>query len=131
VGKYIVGEGRQLNGGKMTEGNLVSKRTTRIFVEDHHNIVESCSASQMTNELQRCSRSQEKEKEGRWSSTSSVIHMETPVDIGAEFAGIGMVPYGVEDLGKEGMAHNFVIPLGFMSNILHSFQEAPDTQGRG
>ena len=114
----------------MTEGNLVSKRTTRAFVEDHHHIIEGCSAGQMIHEPQRRSRSQEKEKEGSWSSASSV-KLETPVDIGAEFASNGMVPCGVVDLGKEGMAHNIAIPLDFISNILHSLQEAPAIQGRG
>jgi len=115
----------------MTEGNLVSKRTTRVFAENHHHIFDSCSASQMTYESQRRSRSQEKEKEGGWSSASSVHQMETPVDIGVETAGIGIVPYGVEDLGKEGMAHNIAMPLDFMPNVLHSFQEAPVNQGQG
>jgi len=82
----------------MTAGNLVSKRTTRAFVEDHHHIVEGCSAGPIIHEKQRRSRSQE--KEGSWSPARSV-KMETPVDIGAEFATNGMVACGVIDIGKE------------------------------
>jgi len=101
----------------MTEGNLVSKRTTRVYVEDHH-IVENCTAGQMTFESQHRQRSQskendadkdkekEKEGQGRWSSASSIDQRETPPDLVTEFDGIGMVPYGVEDLGKEGRAHH-------------------------
>lgn len=85
----------------MTEGNLVSKRTTRAFVEDHHHIIEGIGAGPIIHEQQRVSRCQE--KEGSWSPASSV-KMETPVDIGAEFATNGMVACGVVDIGKEGMS---------------------------
>jgi hypothetical protein len=132
----IVEEGRDAKEAKMTEGNLVSKRTTRVYVEDHH-IVENCTAGQMTYESQRRQRSlstekdveKEKEGQGRWSSASSVDQRDTPPDIATEFDGIGMVPYGVEDHGKEGIARHIAIPLDFISNILYSFQEAPGIQG--
>lgn len=136
----------------MTEGNLVSKRTTRVYVEDHH-IVEHSTAGQMTYESQRqrshsTEKDVEKEKEGqgRWSSASSV--RDSPSDTATEFDGIGMVPYGVEDHGKEGranlicgtvvldhrlrLAHSELVPLryllNFMSDTLSSIQEAPGSQ---
>lgn len=97
----------------MTEGNLVSKRTTRAFVEDHH-IVESCSVGQPKYESRRHSCGKEKDIEGKWSSASSVNQSEAPPDMEMESDGIGMASYGVDDLGKEGMACISVITVVFI-----------------
>ncbi|TVY82453.1 Tyrosine-protein phosphatase DSP1, partial [Lachnellula suecica] len=98
---YTAGGGTELNEAKMTEGNLVSKRTTRVFAEDHH-IEDTCTAAIMTSESKRHSRSPEREMEERrtWSSASSIDqrdHRELLADIGLG----SNETYGVEDLGEK------------------------------
>ena len=88
----------------MVESNAVSKRTTRVFLEEQ-DIVENGTGGRMTYESQYGSMFEDKEmtkKPESWSPARSIDLRASPaMDIGTDLCGI--VPNKVEDFGKEGM----------------------------